>query len=124
MTIRINNTLRDAMLACVPDGGNFMVYTGAQPASAGTAPTGTMLVSMDYVTFAAPVSGTKDLAAVVQGTAVASGTAGWARYTDGSTSVDGSVGATGSGADFIISSTAITFNDVVTLQTMPVSVPA
>jgi hypothetical protein len=124
MTIRINNTLRDAMVTAAADNGNLFIYSGTQPASADTAPSGTLLVQMDYLTFTAPTTGSKSLAATVPGTAVATGTAGWGRYTDGSIRVDGSVGATGSGADFIISSTAITINDVVTVQTMSLTVPA
>lgn len=124
MTIRINNNLRNAMVACVADGWTLYVRTGTQPASAETAATGTLLVQMDSLYFTTPTAGAKSLTPAVPGTAVAAGTAGWARYSDGSSNLDGSVGIAGSGADFIISSTAIVVSDVVTLQSMSVTAPA
>lgn len=124
MTIRINDTLRNAMTACVNDSGTLYIRTGAQPASANSAASGTLLVQMDGLTFTAPTTGSKSLSATVPGTAVAAGTAGWGRYSDGTINVDGTVGITGSGADFIISSTAIAINDVVTVQTMSFTTPA
>lgn len=124
MTIRINDVLGNSMTACVTDGGTLYVRTGTQPASGNTAATGTLLVQMDALTFTTPTARSKSLAATVPGTAVAAGTAGWGRYSDGTINVDGSVGVTGSGADFIISSTAIAINDVVTVQTMSFTTPA
>jgi len=124
MTIRINDALGNAMTACVPDGGTLYVRTGTQPASANTAATGTLLVQMDTLYFTTPTARSKSLTATVPGTAVAAGTAGWGRYSDGTINVDGSVGIAGSGADFIISSTAIAINDVVTVQTMSFTTPA
>jgi glutamate synthase domain-containing protein 3 len=124
MVIRVNDALGNSMTACVTDGGTLYVRTGTQPASANTAATGTLLVQMDALTFTTPTARSKSLAATVPGTAVAAGTAGWGRYSDGTINVDGSVGVTGSGADFIISSTAIAINDVVTVQTMSFTTPA
>lgn len=124
MTIRINDALGNAMTACVTDGGTLYVRTGTQPASANTAATGTLLVQMDTLYFTTPTARSKSLTATVPGTAVATGTAGWGRYSDGTINVDGSVGVTGSGADFIISSTSIAINDVVTVQTMSFTTPA
>jgi len=124
MTIKLNNNLRTAMVTAVPDGGSFFVRTGTQPATADTAPTGTLLVQMDSVYFGAPTNGVKSVTPAVPGTAVATGTAGWGRYSDGSSAFDGTVGLAGSGADFIISATSIVVNGIVTLNTMTVTMPA
>lgn len=124
MTLRFNNNLRDSLANCVTDGGTLYVRTGAQPASAETTAPGTLLVQMDALYFTAPSEGSKSLSATVPGTAVAAGTATWARYSDGTINIDGTVGIAGSGADFIISSTAIVVDDVVTLQSMNITAPA
>lgn len=58
----------------------------------------------------------------VQGTALASGTAGWARLTDGMKNFDGSVGT--SATDFIINTTAITIGGTVTLTGCTINQPA
>lgn len=70
------------------DGGAVNLYTGAPPASADAAPTGTLLVSIALPTpaFGSPVAGLLTANAVTPGTVAASGTVGYARCvsaTDG-----------------------------------------
>ena len=106
MAIRINTALRNEMFSIVPTNGTLYIYTGSQPSSADSAPTGTLLVRIDNISLSLPSDGSMSLTRAYQGTAVATGTAGWARYSDGTYNIDGSVGVSGSGADFIISSTS------------------
>lgn len=127
MTIRFNTATRNVMadaLAGILGAATLNVYTGSQPASANNAPTGTLLISFDVasVGYNTASNGSATMADSVQATAVASGTAGWARFSDGICVVDGTVGT--SGTDFIISTTSITNGGVVTLNTATVTQPA
>lgn len=122
MAIKINTALRDAILSRMQS-GTLYIYTGSQPSSADSAPTGTLLAQINSISFNSPSNGSRTLDRTYQGTAVATGTAGWARYSDGPYTVDGSVGVSGSGADFIISTTSITTNDIVVLKSMTITMP-
>ena len=123
MAIKINTLLRNSMLSSVPSYGTLYIYTGSQPSSADSAPTGTLLVQINSISLKSPSKGSMSLYDTYQGTAVATGTAGWARYSVGSYNIDGSVGVSGSGADFIISTTSITTNDIVVLKSMTITMP-
>lgn len=121
MVIRLNTDLRNAMANAVPATGSLSIRTGTQPTSGDAAVTGTLLVQIDGVSFATSASGTRALSAAAIGTATSAGTAGWARYTDGARVVDGTVGLTGT--DFIISSTVVAVGDVITVQSMNLTMP-
>lgn len=127
MTIKIavapRNAMVNALTAAVdagPAAGTVKVYTGVQPANADAAATGTLLLTFTCAdpSFAAAASGSASMntSPVLSATAVASGTAGWARVADstGATVFDGAVGT--SGTDFTISSTAVTSGATVTLS--------
>jgi pyruvate/2-oxoacid:ferredoxin oxidoreductase beta subunit len=93
------------------NGGTIQIRSGAQPANANAAATGTLLVTLTFsaTAFAAAVANVATANAIGSANAVASGTAAWFRAlkSDGTTVVfDGSVGT--SGADLNLSSTAIT----------------
>lgn len=124
MTIRFNTTLRNTLadeLAGVLGYATLTIYTGSQPASANNAATGTALAVFTLAGYDAAASGSATLTASVPTTADATGTAGWARFTDGSNVVDGTVGT--SGTDFIISTTAITSGGTVTLTSATITQP-
>lgn len=109
--IGIRNVISDAVANSLGS-GTISIYTGTQPASADDAATGTLLVSIvvpDATTmWAAASNGARvKTAAAATGTAVSSGTAGWARFTKTTASVDGSVTATGAGGNFTIDNTSI-----------------
>jgi len=96
--------------------GLVRVYTGSQPANPDTAATGTLLVTFTLLTNAlsSANAGSSALAAYVQATAVATGTAGYARWIDASGSnavIDGSVGVAASGAAFILDTLSIGINN-------------
>ncbi len=127
MAIRFNTETRNLIVEAITGAmgaATLRVYTGTQPASAGTAPSGTLLVEIPLQGFNAAASGSATLytASPVQGTAVASGTAGWARLTDGSRNIDGSVGTTGT--DFIINTANVVNGGTVTLTNCTITQPA
>ena len=127
MTIRLNTAMRNAIadsITSLMGYATLKVYTGTQPATGETAASGTLLVEITLQGFNAAASGQATLytGSPVQGTAVASGTAGWARLTDGSKNFDGSVGT--SATDFIINTTAITIGGTVTLTGCTINQPA
>jgi hypothetical protein len=127
MTIRLSTTMRNAIadaIAGMMGYATLKIYTGTQPASGDTAATGTLLVDITLAGFNPSASGSATLntSMPVQGTAVASGTTGWARLTDGTNNFDGSVGT--SATDFIINTTAITTGGTVTLTGCTINQPA
>lgn len=135
MAIRIVSAVRSSMMNVIEsalDAGvgaaTLEVYTGSQPANADTAASGTLLVTLTLNDPAGTQSGgviTIDVDPAISATAVATGTAGWARMKDsaGVTVLDGSVGT--SSADFIIDSTSITSGQTVALvATSTLTLPA
>lgn len=127
MTIRFNTAQCNMLVAAVTGdigGYTLAIYTGAQPATANDAATGTKLVDITINGFNAAASGSATLNTTTPntGVAVASGTAGWGRVTGFTGVIDGSVGT--SGTDFTINSTAITSGATVTLTAMTVTQPA
>lgn len=103
----LNTQLSDAAAnaACNADtalvnGGSIKIYTGAQPANANTAASGTLLATLplNNPAFGNAAAGAAALnAAGVSASAVAGGTAGYARFckADGSAAWDASVGTSG-----------------------------
>jgi len=100
----------DAVCA-LANGGTIEIRSGAQPANANAAATGTLLVTLTFAATAfgaASSSGVATANAIGAANAVASGTAAWfrAKGSGGGTVFDGSVGT--SAADLILSSVALT----------------
>lgn len=135
MTLRVAVAARNAGLDAIFDradagagAGTIKVYTGSQPATADTAETGTLLATFTLTdpAFSAASGGVKDLDADpdLSTTAVATGTAGWARCEDstGANVFDGAVAT--SGAEFIINTTSITSGQTVTLTVGAITDPA
>lgn len=133
MTIRFSTAVRNAFLTVVKDAvdagtaGTLKVYTGSQPAGPDTAPSGTLLVTFTLTdpAFDTPAAGAMVLDADpdIVATAVASGTAGWARMSDsaGTAVMDGTVGTSG---DFVINTAAITAGQDVILASATLNYPA
>lgn len=89
-------------LAPLMNGGTINIYSGAQPATANTALSGnTLLVTFTFgaTAFGAASGGVITANAIASGTAVATGTATFARIlqSGGATVMDTSVGLTGAG---------------------------
>ncbi len=128
-------TALDAGLALHNAGGAGFVklFTGTAPATCETADSGTLLAQLALSTTAFNSSGdtiTTGLAvatakAVTSATAVGTGTAGYYRsYSNaGVCLTQGSVGVSGSGANFIINNTAITIGDTVSCSSWTETLP-
>jgi hypothetical protein len=142
VTVRISTAARNAMadaVAALVDGGSgagvLRIYTGSQPATPATAPSGTLLVeiTLNDPAFAAAASGTAalDVSPAVSGTGVAAGTAGWGRFLTSTEAaatglgvVDGSVTATGGGGDITIATTTISIGLAVPITSASLTAPA
>lgn len=91
--------------------GTIKVYTGSQPATPATSPTGTLLATftLNDPAFAAAATGVGALSVSpgLTATGVADGTAGWFRAadSDGNAVLDGAVGT--SGAELNLSTTTV-----------------
>ncbi len=137
MTVRISDAARNAAAAAIAalvDGGvaagHLRIYTGAQPATVATAPSGTLLLdfTLSDPAYAAPAAGSAalDVTPPVSAVAGAAGTAGWFRLGDstGAGVVDGSVTATGGGGDLELVTNVIASGVTVTINTLPMIMPA
>lgn len=146
MALRLSTGLRQALMGTADFKTTFTlaqinIYTGSQPTSPDDAITGTLLAAVtvngDGVTglnFDAPVAGViaKAVAEAWEGTAGATGTAGWFRLfllaespDAGSTTLarmDGAIGT--SGGELNMSSTAVVSGAVQTITSFNVTLPA
>lgn len=105
MTVHIDATTRGEMadtLGAAIDAGSgaglLRIYTGAQPANAATAASGTLLLEFTLQDPAFTQAGgvlTLDVTPAITDDALADGTAGWGRFlaSDDTRRIDGAVGA-------------------------------
>lgn len=126
------NAAANAIVALVdagPAAGTLQIRTGAQPASANDAPTGTLLATFTLAdpAFGAAVLGvaTLDATPTLSTVGVADGTAGWFRIADstGATVGDGAVGTVGQQLNLNTTtiSTGLTVEITAGTATMPAS---
>ena len=105
------------------DSGVLEIRTGTQPAAATDAATGTLLVSITLPAdaFGAVSNGAMSRNGTWQGTAVASGTAGYFRLRNSGDTVriDGAVGA-----ELTLDNTSISNGGTVTINTATITAPA
>lgn len=122
ISLAVRNALLSTIAAQVDSGtgpGQLRVYSGTQPATADTAPTGTLLLTftLPKPAFSAPLNGSMSFVTLppIVAVASASGTAGWARMvkSDGAAVLDGSVGI--SNTDFVISSAVVSSGQPIVL---------
>ena len=127
MTLKLGTTMRNLIADAMGTelaSATLSVYTGSQPADPQATATGTKLVDITLTSFDTAASGVAALntASPNEGTAVATGTAGWARLISASSRrIDGTVGT--SGTDFIINTASITNGGTVTLIEMDITQP-
>jgi hypothetical protein len=137
MAIRLPIAARSAGANAVADlvdagagSGMVRVYTGAQPASADLAATGTLLAefTLNDPAFGSAVAGVATLIVVpaLSTTGLAPGDAGWFRAVDsvGATVLDGSVTATGDGGDLIMNTIAVSIGLTLQLTAGTITMPA
>lgn len=148
--IRLSTKLRDNLAGTTGFASTFAngvieIYSGAQPATADSAVTGTLLgtvtlnsgaftpgVSTNGLTFAAASGGSVSKSGVWSFNGVAVGTAGWFRLKGNATDaggvstvlprLDGSIAT--SGADLNLSNVAITVGGPTTVDTFSLTIPA
>jgi hypothetical protein len=137
MAIRLSIAARSASANAVADlvdaeagSGMVRVYTGAQPASADLAATGTLLAefTLNDPAFGSAVAGVATLIVVpaLSTIGLASGDAGWFRVVDSVEApvLDGSVTATGGGGDLIMSTIAVSVGLTLQLTAGTITMPA
>ncbi|MEU8264474.1 hypothetical protein AB0C02_28110 [Micromonospora sp. NPDC048999] len=133
MAIRLPAASRNAAVDAITarlSGGTIEVRTGAQPASAGDTPTGTLLATfaLNAPAFSVASGGAAALAVSPQPEAIgeAAGTAGWWRAKDGSgaTVMDGSCTATGGGGDLTLNTATVSVGLALRLTGGTVTMPA
>lgn len=79
-TTALKSSRATAILSAIGTSGKIFIYTGAQPASPDSAATGTLLATLALSATAGTVSnGVLTFNTITDGTAVATGTAGYAR---------------------------------------------
>ena len=131
MTTRISTGARNAAataIATLLDGGSIEIRTGAQPATPGTAASGTLLgtLTLSSPAFGAAATGVVTANAVTSdSSADNTGTAGWFRaYSSTSTAViDGSITATGGGGDMTLDSISIIAGGVIACTSWTITMP-
>ncbi|MFI7678575.1 hypothetical protein [Actinophytocola sp. NPDC049390] len=110
--------------------GLLRIYTGAQPADADTAASGTLLAECTLANpafGAANASGTATLLSVPRTTTgLATGTAGWFRVVnrDGASVYDGLVSMSGGGGELILDNTSIASGQTVNITGLTYTQPA
>jgi len=123
----VRNILADA-IGDLYDGGELKIYSGSQPATPITAPTGTLLATITLPTpaFSAAVAGVKSKTGVWTTTGLADDDAGWGRMktSGGADPIDFSIGASGSGEDIEMDSVAIETGQTVTVSAFTFTQPA
>ena len=123
----------DAVTALLNTGGAgyIEIRTGSQPATVGTAATGTLLgtLTLSATAFGAATTASPAVATANSITsdtvADATGTAGWFRaYSGAGTAViDGSITATGGGGDLTLDSTSVVAGGTIAMTSWTVSMP-
>jgi hypothetical protein len=140
MATRISTSARTAAasaIAALVDGGSaaghIRIYTGTQPATPDTAPSGTLLADFTLSDPAFAVAtgvATLDVTPAVIATGAAAGTAGWFRVLDSTQSAgsglgvyDGSVTATGGGGDLTLATTTVSVGLSVEITAATLTMP-
>lgn len=133
MTIQLSTAARNALLdvleVTIGVSAKLMVYTGAMPANAAAATTGTKLVEYDLASdwWAAASAGAKTLNSLpLTVTGLANGTAGYFRLfaTDGTTcGIQGTCTLTGGGGDMTFDNTSIQTGQNVNITGFTITAP-
>lgn len=126
--VAVQNRQADSLGSTFYGGGNLKIYSGSQPATADTAPSGNLIVTITLpaTPFAAASSGVIAKSGTWSGVAGATDTAGWFRIqTSGNTHpLDGSVTATAGGGELELDDVTITSGQTVTVSSFTITQPA
>lgn len=120
------NAALDAFTALL-NGGTVEIYDGTQPAGPGTAITTQnklVTLTLNATAFGASAAGVATANAITSGTAIATGTATWARWksSGGTAHMDCSVGS--SGCDLNLSTATINSGNTVSVSSFTLTHPA
>jgi len=122
------NALANALKTSIDAGagaGTIKIYSGSQPTTPQDAPTGTLLVTLNFSdpSFGAAATGVITAAAIAQVNAVATNTAGYARIadSDGNAIMDVDVGT--SGATINLNTTSIVSGGPVSITSATITMP-
>jgi hypothetical protein len=128
--LRKNTDLRNLQadaLGAVFDGGTLEIYTGTQPADPNSAPTGSLLATINIPNpaFGAAAAGVIAKAGTWSAVATDTGTAGWARFISASTNETFDVVVTEDpdDNDLLINTADITLGNTVTVISLTITVP-
>jgi len=132
MSLQLDLDIRNDLLDGIDstfNSGILEIRTGAQPANADAAATGTVLatITLPADAFAAASAGAKAKSGTWQdGSADATGTAAWFRLKNGADTrrIDGDVTVTSGGGVLELDSVSITIAQVVTITTFTLNMPA
>lgn len=131
MAEKISTTARNRQADSVGDdlnSGTLKIYTGAQPASADDAASGTLLVTINLPAdaMAAAASGVAAKSGTWSGVAGATGDAGWFRFANSAATrnYDGAVTATGGGGEIELDDISIVSGQTVLINTFTITQPA
>jgi hypothetical protein len=130
MPLQKNTALRNDQadfLGGIFDGGTLEIYTGTQPGSPNSAPSGSLLatITIPNPAFGAAVAGVVEEAGSWTTTATDSGTAGWARFISADTlrTMDAVVTMVPGGNDLLISNTNVVSGNAVTVISLTLTTP-
>ncbi len=119
MSTALDQARASALVTAIGSGSTINIYTGSAPANANATATGTLLVTLTIAgAFGTASAGVVTLGAVTAGTAVATGTAGWARCFTSAAAVMfdmSNVTVTGGGGDLTLNSLSITSGGTVSI---------
>jgi hypothetical protein len=128
--LRKNTDLRNVQadaLGAVFDGGTLEIYTGTQPADPNSAPTGSLLATINIPNpaFGAAAAGVIAMAGSWSAVATDTGTAGWARFISASTNETFDVVVTEDpdDNDLLINEADITIGNTVEVIALTITVP-
>lgn len=129
MALRKNEALRTKQaddFADLWDGGTIQIRTGGQPADPDDAASGTLLATINLPTpaFGAAAAGVVGMTGTWQGSAVATNTAGWARFINAGATRTFDCTVAEIGGDLTIDDDAIVSGGIVTVTAFTFTVPA
>lgn len=133
MTVQYSTAVRNAILASLPAtmgaSAKIQLWTGTQPANAGTASSGTKLAewSLGSTYQGTPSAGVMTLASTpLSTTGLAAGNAGYYRFVDSTGATcheQGSVTATGGGGDLTIDNITIAVSQSIQITSFTKTAP-
>lgn len=120
--VALRNAQLDAFTTFAGNSGVLRIYAGTRPATGGAAGTLLVTLTMNATAFPAASGGTLTANAITSGTAVATGTAAWARLfkSDGTTIVT-DLGVGTSGQEVTIATVSIVTSAVVSCSSFVIT---